>query len=263
MTKLLSGVSGIILCLTSSPLPALPIQDARVQSHEVSPQLELKEMQSQIHQAFGEGMRTQKADKLDQLIQALEGSKTSKSASAAKLITYWHSYALYYKAIYHMQSKQPSEASKTVSKALELLEAVQSKDSEEYAMMARLEGLGLAFAGPKAPIMAQSMVKHGHLAMKLDPQNPRAYVVAGINDFYTPKAFGGRKVAKEYLTKALELPIQASDSPYTPFWGREEAYEYLIRYLIEEEKGVGAKDLKAQALKEFPNSFMIRSLQVK
>lgn len=162
-----------------------------------------------------------------------------------------------------MQTRQSSEVSKIVSRALELLEEVQTKDSEEYAMMARLEGLGIAFAGPKAPMMAQSMIKHGHLAMKLDPKNPRAYVVAGINDFYTPKSFGGRTMAKKYLSKALELSTQVPDNQYTPSWGREEAYEYLIRYLLEEEEGKGAKKLQEQALKEFPNSFMIRALQVK
>lgn len=263
MAKLFLWSLGISLCLTSFALSASPRQDCTIKEQEVSPRLELKEIQSQINKAFGESMQVQKADKLDQLIRALEQSKANTSASVSKLITYWHSYALYYKAIYHIQAKQPSEASKAVSKALELLEEIPTKDSEEYAMMARLEGLGLAFAGPKAPIMAQSMVKHGHLAMKLGPQNPRAYVVAGINDFYTPKSFGGRTMAKKYLTKALELSAQGADTPYAPSWGREEAYEYLIRYLVEEEKGEGAKKLQEQALKEFPNSFMIKTLQIK
>ena len=70
-------------------------------------------------------------------------------------------------------------------------------------------------------------------------------------------------MAKKYLTKALELSAQKSISPYAPSWGREEAYEYLIRYLVEEEKGEGARKLQEQALKEFPNSFMIRTLQIK
>ena len=263
MVKLLLCTLGISLCLTSFTFSASPRQDCTIKKQEVSPRLELKEIQSQINKAFGESMQVQKANNLDQLILALEQSKANKSASVSKLITYWHSYALYYKAIYHMQTKQPSEASKAVSRALELLEEMPTKDSEEYAMIARLEGLGLAFAGPKAPTMAQSMIKHEHLAMKLDPQNPRAYIVAGINDFYTPKSFGGRTMAKKYLTKALELSAQRSISPYAPSWGREEAYEYLIRYLVEEEKGEGARKLQEQALKEFPNSFMIRTLQIK
>lgn len=259
MVKQLLCTLGISLCLTSFTLPASPRQDCTLKEQEVSPRLELKEIQSQINKAFGESMQVQKANNLDQLILALEQSKANTNANVSKLITYWLSYALYYKAIYHMQTQQSSEASKAVSRALELLEEVSTKDSEEYA----IEGLGLAFAGSKAPTMAQSMIKHGHLAMKLDPQNPRAYVVAGINDFYTPKSFGGRTMAKKYLTKALELSAQRSISPYAPSWGREEAYEYLIRYLVEEEKGEGARKLQEQALKEFPNSFMIRTLQIK
>lgn len=263
MSKSRSFILGILLLLISSASSNAVIQDRTDITKADSPKLELKGIQSQIHQAFYECMAMQNDDKLNSLIRLLENGTKNKSVSISNLIAYWHSYALYYQAIFHMQTKQPNKVSTSVTRGLEILEAVQAKTSEEYAMIARLEGLGVAFAGSKAATMAQSMMKHGHLSVELNDKNPRAYVVAGINDFYTPKAFGGRTKTKEYLTKALALAVQETESPYTPSWGREEAYEYLIRYLLEEEQGNGAKELKEKALKEFPNNFMINSLPVK
>lgn len=223
----------------------------------------LNGIQDSILHAFYADMGAGKEVALPAIRDALANALTSTSKSQEQLLTYWLCYAQYYSTVYYMQTQQPSKASAMVNAGIARLESLGQKGSEEYALLARLQGLGMAYAGPKAPAMSGDMVKNGAHAIELDADNVRAYTVAAINDFFTPKAFGGRRKAKEYLEKALALPTQRVKGDHLPSWGREEAYEYLIRYLIEEEKGAGAAELYDKAIQEFPNSYMIRSLAAK
>lgn len=228
-----------------------------------SEKVSLHGIQDSILHAFYTDMGTQKDVALPTLRDALAGALKTSSKSQEQLLTYWLSYAQYYSAIYYMQTQQPAKASAAIDDGIARLDDLKQKGSEEYALLARLQGLGMAYAGLKAPIMSRRMFKNGARAIELDTANVRAYTVAAINDYFTPKAFGGRRKAKGYLEKALSLPTQRVKSDFQPSWGREEAFEYLLRYLIEEEKGTGAAELYDKAIQEFPNSYMIRSLAAK
>jgi hypothetical protein len=59
-------------------------------------------------------------------------------------------------------------------------------------------------------------------AKKLNPSNPRVYVLEGIDKFQTPEQFGGSKTeAKELLEKAKKLYETTSpESSIHPTWGR-------------------------------------------
>jgi hypothetical protein len=59
-------------------------------------------------------------------------------------------------------------------------------------------------------------------AKKLNPDNPRIYLLRGISKCYTPKMFGGgKKAAMPYFEKAETLFSQESTDDITrPYWGR-------------------------------------------
>lgn len=66
---------------------------------------------------------------------------------------------------------------------------------------------------------------------KLNPANPRIYLMEGQNLFYTPESFGGGKaVAKPVFQKAVELYNQEKPaSEIDPSWGKKQAEDMLAK----------------------------------
>jgi tetratricopeptide (TPR) repeat protein len=58
-------------------------------------------------------------------------------------------------------------------------------------------------------------------AVKLNPENPRAYLIRGQNFFYTPQMFGGGKdVAKPLLITGTQKFAAPLDENFMPTWGK-------------------------------------------
>lgn len=73
----------------------------------------------------------------------------------------------------------------------------------------------------EGPLFAASLDK----AKKMDPNNPRTYLLEGTNLLYTPEQFGGgKKVAQPVLEKAMEKfsTFKPQGSLY-PNWGQGQA----------------------------------------
>ena len=69
-------------------------------------------------------------------------------------------------------------------------------------------------------------------ALERDPGNPRGLYVRGMGIFHTPAVFGGgKKKAKPYLEKALEI-FENTDhpDPLEPHWGKQETVLLLNQY---------------------------------
>lgn len=66
-------------------------------------------------------------------------------------------------------------------------------------------------------------------AAKLEPDNPRVYLLQGEDSFYIPEQYGGSKVkAKELFLKAKELfKTYKPKTPLDPNWGEGEADNLL------------------------------------
>lgn len=250
-------------CLALEAAPQSPSQAAAplAQQQTAATKLQLAGMQQRVQQAFASDMRSGKAEALPALLQLFAAERPTGNRSLEQLHTYWQAYLRFFQTLYYSQHQQHERAAEAVGEGIKLLEGYGHKGSEEYALLARLEGLATSYAGSKTPQLAMSMAEHAAQAIALDPQNPRAYVVAGVNNYFTPVAFGGKTKVKEYLTKALELPAQQTPSDYLPSWGRDEAYEYLIRLYLD----TGARDeaaaLCTKALGEFPASPMLQQLK--
>lgn len=254
---LLSGSLALEAAPQSSSQAAAPL----AQQQTAATKLQLAGMQQRVQQAFASDMRSGKAEALPALLQLFAAERPTGNRSLEQLHTYWQAYLRFFQTLYYSQHQQHERAAEAVGEGIKLLEDYGHKGSEEYALLARLEGLATSYAGSKTPQLAMSMAEHAAQAIALDPQNPRAYVVAGVNNYFTPVAFGGKTKVKEYLTKALELPAQQTPSDYLPSWGRDEAYEYLIRLYLD----TGARDeaaaLCTKALGEFPASPMLQQLK--
>ena len=67
-------------------------------------------------------------------------------------------------------------------------------------------------------------------AIKLDPDNPRAYYIRGQDTFYSPEAFGGGKdKAKSLLLIASDKFAKASPAVFAPAWGKGNCVDLLKR----------------------------------
>ena len=254
---LLSGSLALEAASQSPSQAAAPL----AQQQKAATKLQLAGMQQRVQQAFASDMRAGKDEALPALLQLFAAERPTGNRSLEQFHTYWQAYLRFFQTLYYSQHQQHERAAEAVGEGIKLLEGYGHKGSEEYALLARLEGLATSYAGSKTPQLAMAMAEHAAQAIALDPQNPRAYVVAGVNNYFTPVAFGGKTKVKEYLTKALELPAQQTPSDYLPSWGRDEAYEYLIRLYLD----TGARDeaaaLCTKALGEFPASPMLQQLK--
>ena len=149
----------------------------------------------------------------------------------------WQPY--YYAALqqilgcYRMQGPEAKNIDAALDHADELLAAaeVMSPENSELLCLKSMIATGrmmadyqerMATYGPKASELLSQ-------AIKLNPSNPRAYLLLGQNTFYTPSAFGGGKdKAKPILEKSVQLfetfePATELD----PAWGKGMAASIL------------------------------------
>jgi hypothetical protein len=79
--------------------------------------------------------------------------------------------------------------------------------------------------GPEAQAMLDE-------AKKLDPNNPRVYLLEGQDKFYTPEQFGGNKEeAKVLFEKASGLFDAAKpETSISPAWGKSQVKYFLSQY---------------------------------
>ena len=137
---------------------------------------------------------------------------------------------------------------------------MKNKNSEDYALLAMLQGFSIQFKGMKAMFISRDIKKNLKKAIAIDSTNLRAYYVFASNDYHTPEKYGGGKKAEEYLLKAISLPAQKIKNDYLPSWGKEEAYEMLIKLYIKKEKWELAKKYYKEGIKKFPESYTISQL---
>lgn len=235
---------------------------SKTQSTAATPQDSLlRNIQQKVKQASSESFVSKTSKPLDMIIEAL-GNRQKNSKQNLNL--YWQAYALYYKCIVLLQVKDNSGAEKSLDTAIEILEQMERKNADDFALLGLIKGLSFQFkSGVKAPFISKEIKNHIESALELDSLNIRAYYVKGSNDYYTPKNFGGRKNVEQLLKKAISLPEQVVPSIYLPSWGKEEAYEMLIKFYIEEQRWDDAKKYFADANAKYPNNYMINQLALK
>lgn len=232
----------------------------QVQAQSIQQDSLLVGIQEKIYNAFVQSFMGKNNNDLDLLDENLESLYTLKSQN---IILYWRSYLQFYSSIYYLQKGDKKVAEKEIEKGIDWLDNMKNKNSEDYALLAMLQGFDIQFKGMKAMFISSSIKKNIKKAIAIDSTNLRAYYVYASNDFHTPEKYGGGKEAEDYLLKAISLPTQKVKNEYLPSWGKEESYEMLIKLYIKKEKWDLAKKYFKEAIAAYPESYTINQLASK
>ncbi len=247
----------LVSCQGNTTQTAISYQ---TQLAQLQPDTLLAGIQDKIYQAFVQSLLTKDNSSLTELGAGLTKLHENQPHN---LIQYWRAYLQYYLSIYYLQKGDKKTAEKEIDKGIKWLDEMKSKNSEDYALQSQMLGYSIQFKPLKAMFLGPEAQEYATLAITLDSANLRAYYVYASNDFYTPEVFGGGQEAEKYLLKALSLPAQKIKNEYLPSWGKEEAYELLIKLYIKQEKWGLAKKYFQQGLVEFPESYPINRLAPK
>lgn len=232
----------------------------QVQVEQIKQDTLLVGIQNKIYNAFVLSLMSNDNNSLSKLSIELENLNKVKKQN---LILYWRSYLQFYSSIYYLKKGDKNNAENEIDKGINWLEQMNKKNSEDYALLAMLQGFGIQFKGMKAMFISGDIKKNAKHAIALDSTNLRAYYVYASNDFYTPEKYGGGKEAEKYLLKAISLPVQKVKNEYLPSWGKEEAYEMLIKLYIKKEKWDLAKKYFQEGIAIYPESYTINQLASK
>ena len=227
------------------------------QSENVQSDSLLVDIQSKIYNAFVKDRMSQKNDALNELSIQLENLYKAKNQN---LILYWRSYLQFYSSINYLIKGDNKSAENKINNAIELIESIEKKYSEDYALLAMLQSFSIQFNPMNAMYISVDSKKNVNSAISLDSTNLRAWYVFASNDFYTPEQYGGGKEAEKYLLKAISLPAQKIKNDYLPSWGKEESYEMIIKLYIKKEKWDLAKKYFRDGIAAFPKSYVINQL---
>lgn len=99
-------------------------------------------------------------------------------------------------------------------------------------------------------------------AKSLAPDNPRVWIIAGTQDFFTPSMFGGdKKRALQRFKKAARLARQESvEDPLRPSWGHAEAYAWIGIAHLQAERWSKARAALQTALDVNPDYRWVQSV---
>lgn len=184
-------------------------------------------------------------DAMKQQVGMLDSSSTYNAEGMQRLAntferiaeaeqTQWlpYYYAAYCRVNEAYMTKDKGKIDELADKALvnaEKAQALKGKDADincvlSMILSARI-GVDPMTRGMKYGPESTTMLEE---AKKLDPENPRVYMLQGQSLFYTPEAFGGSKAkAKEMFQLALTKFAAAKPaSSIAPQWG--EAYTKML-----------------------------------
>ena len=139
-------------------------------------------IQKKIKNAFNGSFINQNLNELDVISNQLDSLyKTSPHT----LIAYWLAYASYYKSIAHIKFGDRKKSEKEIDKGIQLLKSIENKNSEDYALLAMLQGFSIQFKGMRAPFISSDLKKNSNKAIRLNNKNLRGYYAIANNSYYT------------------------------------------------------------------------------
>lgn len=220
----------------------------------------LKGIQGKIELAMNHCFIMNSVSPLDSLSASLDGL-----GSRDNIVRYWQGYVDYYKSVFYMKLGNKAESEKAIKEASAALENMADKTSEDYALLALIQSFSIQFAsGMEAGKISSEIRRNAEKAVELDSANVRGWYVLGSNDYYTPASFGGGSKVEYYLKKAISsVSKKDEDASCHPTWGKEYAYELLIRYYIQNGKTEEAKACLLAAEKEYPDSYFLSGYKEK
>lgn len=218
----------------------------------------LDSIQDHIDQAMNLSFAV-KQNKMEPILKRLTAAASSASDPEG-WIPYWQAYGHYQEAIFYMAMEQNDIAEDKNEQAMNILEEVKKPHSEHHVLLGSTYSLAISFSTIQAVILSAKASKEYEKALKLNSDNMRAHLAIGRSDYYKPAMWGGGKKVESSMLKALSLPVKLMESPYAPSWGKDQAYVYLIRYYVREDRMADAKLYSQRALKDFPRNYELKKL---
>lgn len=217
----------------------------------------LDDIQQRIYSAYAQSLQSNN-DEHQQIIEVL--GKEYASAPSDELV-YWMSFAAYRAAIYNMNTEEREKAASILEKGITWLKNLKNPSSEHLALHGSMLSLSIAFKPSNAVVLSNKADKLYRSAIDLNDQNLRAYLGIGRSDFYTPVKYGGGLNVESYLKQALNKPDASTEDPFTPTWGRDDAYYYLARFYQREGRVEEAKLYCKKGLKNSPDHLSLNNLK--
>ncbi len=206
--------------------------------------------QDKIDAAFMQSFATQ-SDQIEPIIAELRQNENENA--------YWIAYGQFYSAIYYMHTGKKDQARKSTDAAIELLEKIEKKNSEEHALLGYILGFSVSLDPSSAARISAKAASQYKAALKKDENNLRAYLGMGESDYYKPAEYGGGEKVEEYLLKAISLPDQSVENG--PSWGKNSAYYTLASFYKREDEIDKAKMYCMKGLNEFPQDYQLNQLK--
>lgn len=174
---------------------------------------------------------------------------------------YWQAYSLFQVAILRNNAHDKDHARQYVDRAIRVLDQLPVKDSEDYALMALMRAFSIRFVSFfNVSGVAQQAKTDGLKAIETDSTNLRAFLVAGLNDFYTPVMFGGQKEAEALFRRAVALGDQPGALHSNVHWGQDQAFEYLCTFYNQRGQRLQAEAVRQRAALRFPANAAFKRL---
>lgn len=166
------------------------------------------------------------------------------------------------------EEKNTDELKKYNESAIDLFDkATDMKDdfAEAYVMKMAVQGNRWGYEPNKMNDIIAKSTEAKDMAMKLEPNNPRFYLVDGYMTFYTPENFGGGvDKAQPLFQKSWDnfQTFKPVDETY-PDWGRDQAAGMIAMCFIKTDKLDKAKEWIDKGLEVKPESKFIKTFVMK
>ena len=148
---------------------------------------------------------------------------------------YYSALCLINKANMYFQAQQMDKIDPIMDQAEPMLKKAEDleKNNAEVLCLKKMFNTGKMMADPMnrymtyGPVAAQAL----EMAKGLNPENPRVYLLEGIDKFYTPEQFGGSKTEGKKLFEeaAKKFETFKPASSIHPSWGAGQVKYFLTQ----------------------------------
>lgn len=148
------------------------------------------------------------------------------------LVHYYIGLGHYRLSTVYMDRKDKEKAEQHLDEAIDHLEICKKLNEtfpESYALIASCLGNKIGLAPWKGMILGPKSSAEMIRALQYGPQNPRVWLMKGINSKYSPKLFGGgkEKALEELKQAVVFFEADSVANPLYPSWGYDLAYAWI------------------------------------
>jgi hypothetical protein len=187
------------------------------------------------------------------------------------IVNYYMAYIDYSIATGAMNDKDNDKIKKYTQSGFAMLDkSIEQKDdfSDAYVLKMSLSFNRWMYEPDKMEDIMSSTQQADAMALKLDPANPRYYLMKGISAFYTPESFGGgADAAITLLQKSFDFfQTRKEAEEYYPDWGYEMTCGFMaIAFMKRDKEGDldKAKTFIDKGLEKYPDSGFLKNSVMK